>query len=293
MLTASPPPGEPGTAPGPEARRPAVPGELIAWALAGPRTCTGVWTGTARRRCPAQSAIPAAGTDAQCAACARADRGRQIARDAVPGNDGREYRLYLAWFGPGLVKVGLTAAARGRDRLLEQGAVAFTMLAAGPFAPIRQAERLASAAGLAAERITARAKAAAWQNLPPPGERTALLAAARDQVTSRVPWPERVRLLPGGITDQAADFGLDGGTPGPYQEVTAMSDGAVLAGQVRLAVGRRLLLDTAAGPLLCDMRRAAGWAVRPLPGTVPAPAGLALAGLSPSGGHDDGQQPLF
>jgi hypothetical protein len=270
-----------------------VPGERIAWALATPRTCTGAWTGTARRPCPARSQIPAGTTDTQCAACARADRGRQIARDAVPGDDGREYLLYLAWFGPGLVKIGLTAADRGRDRLLEQGAITFTVLAAGPYAPIRQAERLASAAGLAAERITARAKAAAWQQLPPPGERAALLTAARDQVTSRVPWPGRVRLVAAGITDQAGDFGLDGGPPGPYQEVTGISDGAVLAGRVRLAAGRHLLLDTPAGPLLCDMRRAAGWAIRSLPGTAPAPAGLALAGRSAPGGHDDVQQPLF
>jgi hypothetical protein len=213
----------------------------------------------------------------------------------MPDDDGREYQLYLAWFGPGLVKVGLTAADRGRDRLLEQGAITFALLAAGPYAPIRQAERLVSSAGMASERITARAKAAAWLSLPSPGERASLLAAARDQVASRVPWPDQVRLLPGDIIDQAMDFGLGNPLSTRWQEVTGTSGGAVLSGRVRVVIGRRLLLDTPAGPLLCDMRRAAGWAIRPAPAsTASAPAGLALAAGPAPGGHDDTiQQALF
>jgi hypothetical protein len=285
-------PGEPGSLPGPETRRPAVLGTRIAWLLPGPRGCTGLWTGTGRRPCPAAAPVPPGTTDAQCPACALADRGRQLARDAAP-DDGREYLLYLAWFGPGLVKIGLTAADRGRDRLLEQGAVTFTMLAAGRYAPIRRAEQLAAAGGLAAERITARAKTTAWHRLPLPGDRAELLAAARDHLTSHVRWPEQVRLLPGTITDQAQDFGLADEAPGGWQEVTGIGDRAVLAGQVRLVIGRHLLLDTSAGPLLCDMRRMAGRVFRPVPGTAPAPAGLALAARPAPGGHDDGQQSLF
>jgi hypothetical protein len=293
VLTACPLPDKPGSPPGPETRRPAAPGARIAWSLGGPRTCTGAWTGTDRRPCPASHPIPTGTTDAQCATCARADRGRQIARDAAPGDDGREYLLYLAWFGPGLVKIGLTAADRGRDRLLEQGAITFTTLAAGLYTPIRHAERLAAAAGLAAERITARAKIAAWHALPPPRERATLLTAARDHLTGHIPWPEQIRLLPGGITDQAQDFGLAEWTPGAWQEITGISDGAVLAGQVRLVIGRHLLLDNPAGPLLCDMRRAAGRPIRPIPGSEPAPAGLVLADSTTPGGNDDGQQALF
>ncbi len=41
------------------------------------------------------------------------------------------------------------------------------------------------------------------------------------------------------ITDQAGDFGLDCGPVGAYQEVTGISDGALLAGQVRLVIGGR------------------------------------------------------
>jgi hypothetical protein len=100
-------------------------------------------------------------TNPQCAACAAADRGRALARDAISGDDGRTYHLYLAWSGPGLVKVGLTAADRGWDRLLEQGAITCTLLATGPYLPIRQAELRIAGTQLARERISSRAKAAA------------------------------------------------------------------------------------------------------------------------------------
>lgn len=293
MLTASPLPDDPAAPPGPEARRPACPGTSLSWYLGGPRRCTGAWAGTARRLCAARAEIPAGGTDAQCPACALADRGRQVAKGAALGDDGREYRLYLAWFGPGLVKTGLTAADRGRDRLLEQGAITFIMLAAGPYVPIRQAERLTAATGLARERIAAAAKAAAWQSLPPPAERAAQVAAARQQVTKFVTWPGRVRPLPEAITDQAGDFGLDRETVGTYQEVTGIGDGAFLTGRVRLVIGRDLLLDTPAGPLLVDMRRVSGWAIRPGTDAAAPPAGLTLTARPVAGAPDDRQPTLF
>jgi hypothetical protein len=293
VLTASPLPADPAAPPGPETRRPAGPGTSLSWHLDGPRRCAGAWAGTARRPCPARAEIGASGTDAQCPACALADRGRQVARDAAFGDDGREYRLYLAWFGPGLVKIGLTATDRGRDRLLEQGAITFTMLAAGRYTPIRQAERLTAAAGLARERITGAAKAAAWQVLPPPAERAARVAAARKQVTAGARWPGPVRPLPDAVTDQAGDFGLDRETVGTYREVTGISDGAVLSGRVRLVIGRDLLLDTPAGPLLVDMRRACGWAIRPAGDAAALPAGLTLTARPTSGASDDRQQTLF
>jgi hypothetical protein len=293
VLTASPLPADPAAPPGPETRRPAGPGASLSWHLDGPRRCTGAWAGTARWPCPARAEIGASGTDALCPACALADRGRQIARDAALGDDGREYRLYLAWFGPGLVKIGLTATDRGRDRLLEQGAITFTMLAAGPYVSIRQAERLTAAAGLARERITAAAKTAAWQALPPPAERAAQVAAAREQVTAGGRWPGPVRPLPDAVTDQAGDFGLDRAPVGAYREVTGISHGALLAGQVRLVIGRDLLLDTPAGPLLADMRRVSGWAIRPGPDATARPAGLTLAPRPTAGAPNDLQQTLF
>lgn len=284
-------PAEPGST-GAERPRAAAPGAAISWSVHAPRQCTGTWTGTSRILCPAAAELPPGGTDPQCPACAWSDKGRQIARDAALGDDGREYMLYLAWFGRELVKVGLTAADRGRDRLLEQGAITFTPLAAGPYTPIRQAERLTAATGLARERISSRAKTAAWWTLPPAQERAMLLAAARDRIAGQVTWPSRIRLLPCTVTDQAADFGIGQDTPGTYTTVTGISDRAVLCGQVRMVIGHHLLLRNPGGQLLADMRRVAGWTIRSEVLTA-QPGGLTLAFQSPPREPDEHQAGLF
>ncbi|WP_372494494.1 DUF2797 domain-containing protein [Actinoallomurus purpureus] len=149
-----------------EYARPVRIGQRIGWVLTGPRRCTGVWNGSRRIACPTATEVPEKGTDAQCPACAAGDRGRALARDATLGDDDRTYALYLAWFGAELLKVGLTAADRGRDRLLEQGAITAILLGTGPYTAVRRAERTIAASGLATERISARAKADAWWALP-------------------------------------------------------------------------------------------------------------------------------
>ncbi|WP_146058778.1 DUF2797 domain-containing protein, partial [Streptomyces sp. FM008] len=73
----------------------------------------------------------AGSTRAQCEGCARLDRARSVAADTM-ADDPRAYAVYLAWFGPGMVKVGITREDRGAARLLEQGAVAFAWLGRGP-----------------------------------------------------------------------------------------------------------------------------------------------------------------
>lgn len=291
VLTGVSLPADPGSTAA-ERTRTAGPGAAISWSLHAPRRCTGTWTGTSRVLCPAAAELPIDGTDPQCPACAYADKGRQIARDAALGDDGREYMLYLAWFGHDLAKVGLTAADRGRDRLLEQGAIAYTPLATGPYTPIRQAERLASATGLARERISSRAKAAAWWTLPPAGERATLLAEVRDRIAGQVNWPGRIGLVPCTITDQAADFGIGQDTPGPYSEVTGISDHAVLCGQVRMVIGHHLLLDNDSGQLLADMRRVCGRTIRHGVSTA-SPDGLTLTFQSLPRAPREHQQELF
>jgi hypothetical protein len=94
------------------------------------------------------------------------------------------------------------------------------------------------------------------------------------------------------ITDQATDFGLDQATPGDYAEVTAISDHAVLSGQVRLTIGRSLLIDTPAGPVLLDMRKAAGWTIRHARPGTPA-AGLSLTTRQAPRESHDVQPSLF
>lgn len=271
-----PHPGSPGDA---ERRKLIAPGDRLGWTLAGPRGCCGIWAGTRRLPCPLRSPL-ADSTSPQCRACAGADPGQALARDTA-GDDGRDYRLYLAWFGPGLLKIGLTAADRGRDRLLEQGAITYALLAAGPYARIRRAEQLVSGAGLARERIPARARAAAWRDLPAPASRAAEVTAARTPICRELTRAGGLTETPGPVVDQAADFGLDHALPASWDEVTAITGPARLAGELTAVVGRQILLATAAGTLLVDMRRVAGWALAAGPAPAgDAPGGEAHAGLT-------------
>ncbi|MGQ0775447.1 MAG: dihydroneopterin aldolase [Pseudonocardiales bacterium] len=74
------------------------------------------------------------------------------------------------------------------------------------------------------------------------------------------------------IIDHVELFGLDT-PPDPCHEITELSSDAVLRATVRSVVGRDLLLDTAAGPLLADTRLLAGWLLYP---TTAASTGLQL-----------------
>ena len=187
-------------------------------------------------------------------------------------DDGRGYALYLAWFGPGLTKVGLTAIARGTDRLAEQGALAFTWLARGNLPTVRAAEHHISASGLAPERRHRRVKLATWWKLPGHTQRHDELCAAYQQIIETVPWPTGLDRVACTVIDQVELFGLDT-LPDSCQEITALASGAVLSGTVRCVIGRDLLLDTPRGPLLADARLLAGWPLHP---TAAAPTGLQL-----------------
>ena len=281
--------GRPGQA---ERKRPLAPGQRIDWTLRGPRGCCGIWTGTGRLACPLNSRLEDS-TNPQCGACAAADPGKALARDAVTG-DGRAYGLYLAWFGPGLLKIGLTAASRGRDRLLEQGAITYVMLAAGSYSGIRRAERLISGAGLARERIPARTKTAAWWDLPDAASRAAEITAARTRICGQLTWADGVKEVPDCVIDQAADFGLDRALPASWDEVTAITGAGQLVGELIAVVGRHILLGAATGPLLIDMRRVAGWAftATAAAGAGPAAGLTTISRTRPQETRDD-QRTLF
>jgi hypothetical protein len=256
------------------------------------RGCCGIWTGSHRIACPLESTV-ADGTDPQCPQCAAADRGRALARDAI-ADDGRAYCLYLAWFGPGLLKVGLTAAERGQDRLLEQGAITHTLLAEGRYPVIRAAEQSVSAAGLARERIPARAKSAAWWNLPAADARLNEVTAAREAIVAHLTHPGAVLIPDGPVIDQAAAFGLGLDLPRSWAEVTAVDSGACLAGEVTLVAGRQLLLSTRHGYVLVDMRRVAGWPFTPTAGDgEPADRGLTTVARTRPRNPDGTQSALF
>ncbi|MGH3623097.1 MAG: DUF2797 domain-containing protein [Sciscionella sp.] len=253
---------------GTEHTEPIPPGTQIGYQLGATRRCTGVWLAGQRRRqpCPFSQPIPPKSTGAQCAPCTAADPGRAFARSTAI-DDGRVYALYLAWFGPVLVKVGLTATDRGTDRLAEQGALAFTWLARGRLPAVRAAEQAISASGLASERRQRRTKLAAWWQLPEKTQRQHQLCAAYQQIIETVPWPAGLNREDCVVSDQVELFGLHQ-LPESCQEITGLSNGAVLAGTVRCTVGRDLLLDTTDGSLLTDTRLLAGWPLRSTTATL-------------------------
>ncbi|MGW4809437.1 DUF2797 domain-containing protein, partial [Kitasatospora sp. NPDC004272] len=232
--------------------------------------------GTSPRR--RSAAVPAEGTTSQCPPCQNADRGLQLARDRIL-DDGREYRLYLAWFAPGLLKVGLTAVERGTARLLEQAALTWTFVARGPLPAVRRAELALAHARLARERIPAAAKYPAWWSLPAPAQRHDAVTAARTRAHRLLTdqGHDRLELLTDHpVTDQVELYGLTDGAPDHYQQVKAVTDGARLAGRLRRPIGGHLFLDRSDGPpLLLDTRLLTGWTLHADPAATTCD-GLAL-----------------
>jgi hypothetical protein len=247
------------------------PGAVVGWRLGGPRRCSGPHLAgeEERRDCPHRAEIDPVAGAVLCVPCQQVDRGLALARDRIL-DDGRTYRLYLAWFGGDLVKVGLTAEQRGRSRLLEQGAPVFTFLARGSLPAVRRAELTVSGSGLARERFGVRAKAQQWWHLPGAADRRARIAdvrAAALRLLAGHPlttWPD------GPVVDHVALFGLADGPPPAYREVTALADGATVCGTLRPPFGRLVFLDQPDGgePVLLDTRRLTGWALR---AAAPAP----------------------
>ncbi|MGF1432013.1 DUF2797 domain-containing protein [Kitasatospora sp. LaBMicrA B282] len=249
-----------------QAARELTAGERISWRVSGPRRCVGAWLGSAvgHRPCPHRAEVDPAGTGSQCPACQSADLGLRLARDQMP-DDGRRYRLYLAWFGACLLKVGLTAAERGTNRLVEQGALAFTFLAGGSLPAVRRAELTVSASGLARERYPVRTKVERWWRLPDQRSAQAELTAGRRRALALLAGHDLDLAPDEPLVDHRALFGLTADAPPAYREVAALADGATLTGSLRAPIGRHLFLDTATGPqpLLLDTRRLTGWLLAP------------------------------
>ncbi|MEU9079585.1 DUF2797 domain-containing protein [Kitasatospora sp. NPDC048538] len=273
--------------------RAVVPGAEVGWLLGGPRRCTGAWLAGATERtpCPHHAVIDPDGAAVQCPACQSVDRGLALARDQIL-DDGRTYLLYLAWFGEGLLKVGLTAEQRGDSRLLEQGALAYAFTARGSLPSVRRAELTIAASGLARERFKSRVKTAHWWSHGDAAHRRTVLTEARARAH---------RLLDGHalelpadrpVTDHVERFGLTGGAPEAYRYVRGLAAGAVVAGRLRPPVGRHLFLDQADGscPLLLDTRQLTGWALTPVTGRASEGLGLEECVRPP---EPDTQEALF
>lgn len=269
----------------------------LALVAVGGRGCVGVRRGGRRTPCATGAVVPATTSGAQCPDCRTLDRSMSVAAD-TRADDLQPYAVYLAWFGPGLCKVGITATARGHARLLEQGAVAFTMLGRGPLMAARRTEGLLSTVLGVRDRVPYAAKRAARTRLPPVASRFAELSALHERASALDGWPDSLHRLPFEPVDHSAAFGLDrlpNGTEGtpPTAEVTGLADGAVVAGELLGAAGPDLHLRSGRGVLIVDTRLMAGWVLRSAAPGLPTNAPVRNAGGADGGTGTAVQDGLF
>ncbi|MEU1275807.1 DUF2797 domain-containing protein [Streptomyces sp. NPDC005799] len=235
-------------------------GKRVAFRVAdgGVRTCVGARGHT----CPVRAAVPGRSTGARCEECARLDRAHSVAADTI-ADDPRPYHVYLAWFGPGMVKVGITAEERGSARLLEQGAVCFSWLGLGPLMAARRTEELLRAALRVPDRIPYGEKRAVRSRLPASAaERAAEVAELHGRACALTAWPESLRREPCQIVDHVGVFGLTD-LPAAAGEVTELAAGSGVNGKLLAAAGPDLHLATGRGVVVLDTRLMTGWDIVP------------------------------
>lgn len=212
--------------------------------------------------CPVRAAVPGRSTGARCEECARLDRAHSVAADTI-ADDPRPYHVYLAWFGPGMVKVGITAEERGSARLLEQGAVCFSWLGLGPLMAARRTEELLRAALRVPDRIPYGEKRAVRSRLPASAaERAAEVEALHDRARALTAWPESLRREPCQVVDHVGVFGLTD-LPAAAGEVTELAAGSGVNGKLLAAAGPDLHLATRGGVVVLDTRLMTGWDIVP------------------------------
>lgn len=219
----------------------------------GVRTCVGA----RGHGCPTRAGVSGRSRGARCEECARLDRAHSVAADTI-ADDPRPYHVYLAWFGPGMVKVGITAVERGHARLWEQGAVCFSWLGRGPLMAARRAEEVLRAALRVPDRIPYADKRVVRSALPGAGERAAEVAELHARAVALDGWPESLERMPCRTVDHAEVFGLDG-LPGADGVVTELVAGGTVGGTVLAAAGPDLHLATGRGVVVLDTRLMTGW----------------------------------
>lgn len=266
------------------------------------RRCLGLWWDGRRVPCVAGARIDAAAKSGQCESCAAIARTRSVATDTTL-DDPREFRVYLAHHGS-VVKAGITASARGQNRLLEQGALSSLFLSAGTLVSARRCESLLTAAlGLPQQVHTARKRAARWA----PGT-TASRAAELTAVVERaaaLDWPPGQAWDPTEPADHAPSYGLPEAGLAPARQLDPLRPGTTVTGEVICRVGRDLYLRvpgseapgvgapglaTAGGVLLVDTGLLEGWdltrADPAVPGTASASPIAAPGGTGPGAEQD-------
>ena len=231
----------------------------------GKRVAFGVAEGSVREcvgarghACPSRTPVSGRSTGARCEECARLDRAHSVAADTI-ADDPRPYHVYLAWFGPGMVKVGITAVERGSARLLEQGAVSFSWLGAGPLMAARRAEELLRAALRVPDRIPYGDKRIVRALLPATrAERAVEVEGLHALAVALDGWPESLVPEPCQVVDHMAVFGL-AGVAAAVGEVAELVPGGVVSGELVAAAGPDLHLATRRGVVVLDTRLLPGW----------------------------------
>ncbi|MFJ7413020.1 DUF2797 domain-containing protein [Streptomyces sp. NPDC098077] len=252
-------------------------GSGLGFRALGERHCVGARGNV----CPLGAVVPGRSTGGRCAECARLDRAHSVAADTMV-DDPRTYRVYLAWFGPGMVKVGITGEERGAARLREQGAVVFSWLGRGPLMAARRTEEVLRAALKVPDRIPYARKRAVRGRLPGREERAAEVAElyGRAAALEGRGWPDSLERLPLEVVDQVALFGLDR-APDPVRSVRELVDGGVVAGRLVAAAGPDLHLAVdGVGVVVLDTRLITGWDLAAVPAEA-VPAKTAADGAGP------------
>ncbi|MBT3076858.1 MULTISPECIES: DUF2797 domain-containing protein [Streptomyces] len=231
-------------------------GSGLGFRAVGERHCVGA----RGNPCPVAAVVPARSTGGRCPECARLDRAHSVAADTL-ADDPRPYRVYLAWFGPGLVKVGITREERGGARLREQGAVAYTWLGRGPLMAARRTEEVVRAALGVPDRIPYARKRSVRGQLPGERERFEEVVELYGRAVGLQGrgWPESLERLPVEVVDHARVFGLDRSARAT-RAVGELVDGGVVAGRLVAAAGPDLHLEVdEGGVIVLDTRLITGW----------------------------------
>ncbi|MFI8367553.1 DUF2797 domain-containing protein [Streptomyces sp. NPDC085466] len=264
---------------------PVVYGQALAFRAVGGRLCAGP-RGNA---CPVAAAVPGRSTGGLCPECARLDRAHSVAADTF-ADDSRPYRVYLAWFGTGTVKVGITGEHRGDARLREQGAVAFCWLGRGPLMAARRTEEVLRQALGVPDRVSYERKRALRVGLPDTAARAAEIEDLYGRALGVGGWGETLDVLPFTAYDHGEVFGL-GALPPLDGTVTELVDGGVVTGRVRAAAGPDLhLLAPDGRHLVLDGRLLGGWG---LERGEPGDAWSVPVAAPPPEGRDERQDGLF
>ncbi|MFK0215995.1 MULTISPECIES: DUF2797 domain-containing protein [unclassified Streptomyces] len=229
-------------------------GQRLAFRAVGLRRCPGA----RGNPCPLEAVVPGRATGGRCPECGRLDRAHSVAADTM-ADDPRPYRVYLAWFGPGMGKVGITGEARGEARLLEQGAVAFSWLGRGPLMAARRTEEVLRQALGVPDRVPYERKRAARHALPPAPERAREVEELYRRARAVGGWTETLEPLEFAARDHAGAFGLDG-LPALDGTVSELVGGGVVTGRLLAAAGPDLHLLVPDGRcLVLDTRLMGGW----------------------------------